>query len=136
MMLDINIDQMRRGFWRNLPVAAFVGVLIVLRALGGDHPRVLGRQGRRRAGGAPRATSNTKALAAALHRHVFPFDGAGVILLLAMVAAIALTLRGRKDTKTNDPSVAVQTKASDRIRLVKGRAHAQGPRNELTLAHT
>ena len=119
MMLDINIDQMRRGFWRNLPVAAFVGVVIVLEL---SAVIIHAFSGVRDADApvAPAGYSNTKALGKLLYTdYVFPFEVAGVILLLAMVAAIALTLRGRKDTKTNDPSVAVRTKASDRIRLVK-----------------
>jgi len=119
MMLDINIDQMRRGFWRNLPVAAFVGVVIVLEL---SAVIIHAFSGVRDADApvAPAGYSNTKALGKLLYTdYVYPFEVAGVILLLAMVAAIALTLRGRKDTKTNDPSVAVRTKASDRIRLVK-----------------
>ena len=119
MMLDINVDQMRRGFWRNLPVAAFVGVVIVLEL---SAVIIHAFSGVRDADApvAPAGYSNTKALGKLLYTdYVYPFEVAGVILLLAMVAAIALTLRGRKDTKTNDPSVAVRTKASDRIRLVK-----------------
>ena len=119
MMLDINIDQMRRGFWRNLPVAAFVGVVIVLEL---SAVIIHAFSGVRDADApvAPAGYSNTKALGKLLYTdYVYPFEVAGVILLLAMVAAIALTLRGRKDTRTNDPSVAVRTKASDRIRLVK-----------------
>jgi NADH-quinone oxidoreductase subunit J len=119
MMLDINIDQMRRGFWRNLPVAAFVGVVIVLE-LSAVIIHAFSGVKDADAPVAPAGYSNTKALGKVLYTdYVFPFEVAGVILLLAMVAAIALTLRGRKDTKTNDPSVAVRTKASDRIRLVK-----------------
>jgi NADH-quinone oxidoreductase subunit J len=119
MMLDINIDQMRRGFWRNLPVAAFVGVVIVLE-LSAVIIHAFSGVKDADAPVAPAGYSNTKALGKLLYTdYVFPFEVAGVILLLAMVAAIALTLRGRKDTKTNDPSVAVRTKASDRIRLVK-----------------
>ena len=119
MMLDINVDQMRRGFWRNLPVAAFVGVVIVLEL---SAVIIHAFSGVRDADApvAPAGYSNTKALGKLLYTdYVYPFEVAGVILLLAMVAAIALTLRGRKDTKTNDPSVAVRTKASDRLRLVK-----------------
>ena len=119
MMLDINVDQMRRGFWRNLPVAAFVGVVIVLE-LSAVIIHAFSGVTDADAPVAPAGYSNTKALGKLLYTdYVYPFEVAGVILLLAMVAAIALTLRGRKDTKTNDPSVAVRTKASDRIRLVK-----------------
>ncbi|HPA92227.1 MAG TPA: NADH-quinone oxidoreductase subunit J [Quisquiliibacterium sp.] len=119
MMLDINLDKMREGFWRNLPVAALVGVVIVLELAAvimhafsgvkdGDAPLE------------PANYSNTKALGKLLYtEYVYPFEIAGVILLVAMVAAIALTLRRRKDSKYNDPSKAVRTRAEDRVRLVK-----------------
>jgi len=127
MMLDINIDRIREGFWRNLPVAAFVGVLIVLELAAvimhvfsgvkdTDAPRL------------PADYSNTKALGRLLYTdYVYPFEIAAVILLVAIVAAIALTLRRRKGVKYNDPSVAVRTRAADRIRLVKMPAHKDRP---------
>jgi NADH-quinone oxidoreductase subunit J len=119
MMLDINIDQMRQGFWRNLPVAAVVGVLIVpelaaviIHAFSGvrdaDAPIP------------PAGYSNTQALGKLIYSdYVYPLEVAGVLLLVAMVSAIALTLRRRKDTRTNNPSVAVRTRAADRLKLVK-----------------
>jgi len=118
MMLDINIDQMRQGFWRNLPVALVVGVVIVLE-LSAVIIHAFSGVKDADAPVAPAGYSNTKALGKLIYTdYVFPFEVAGVILLVAMVAAIALTLRRRKDTRTNDPRVAVRTKARDRIRLV------------------
>jgi NADH-quinone oxidoreductase subunit J len=119
MMLDINLDQMRQGFWRNLPVAAFVGIVVVLElvavigaAFSGAKESDLPAQAE--------GYSNTKELGKLLYtEYVYPFEVAGVILLVAMVAAIALTLRRRKDTRTNNPSIAVRTRAKDRVRLVK-----------------
>ncbi|MGH1357861.1 MAG: NADH-quinone oxidoreductase subunit J [Burkholderiaceae bacterium] len=127
MMLDLNLDQMREGFWRNLPVALFVGVAIILelsfvllytfQGVSGDAAPAL-----------PADYSNTKLLGSMLYTEYFyPFEIAAVILLVAMVAAIALTLRSRKDTKTNDPGVAVRTKAGDRLRIVK-MPHISKPR--------
>jgi len=76
----------------------------------------------------PAGYSNTKALGELLYtEYVYPFEVAGVILLVGMVAAIALTLRRRKDTRTNDPSVAVRTKARDRLRIVKMPAQPKDP---------
>lgn len=119
MMLDLNIDQMRQGFWRNLPVGLFVGAAIVAELAfvlvflyggvgGGTVPPL------------PADYSNTKALGALLYTdYVYPFEVAAVILLVAIISAIALTLRKRKDTRTNDPAVAIRTRRADRVRLVK-----------------
>ena len=119
MMLDINLDQIRQGFWRNLPVAALVGVVIVLE-LAAVIIHVFSGVKDADAPLEPANYSNTKALGKLLYtEYVYPFEIAGVILLVAMVAAIALTLRRRKDSKYNDPSKAVRTRAEDRVRLVK-----------------
>jgi NADH-quinone oxidoreductase subunit J len=119
MMLDINIDRVRLGFWRNLPVALFVGVAVVLElsavliyAFAGvgapDAPRL------------PADYSNTKALGALLYTdYVWAFEVAAVILLVAIVSAIALTLRRRKDVRYSDATAAVRTRSTDRVRLVK-----------------
>jgi NADH-quinone oxidoreductase subunit J len=119
MMLDINVDQMRQGFWRNLPVAAFVGVVIVL-----ELAAILMRSfiGVRDADAPvqPAGYDNTKVLGKLLYtEYVYPFEIAAVILLVAIVAAIALTLRRRKVTRYNDPSKAIRTRREDRVRLVK-----------------
>ncbi|TXL66019.1 NADH-quinone oxidoreductase subunit J [Zeimonas arvi] len=119
MMLDINLDSVRRGFWKNLPVALFVGVVVVLElaavlihSFGGvkatDAPRL------------PADYSNTKALGSLLYtEYVWAFEIAAVILLVAIVSAIALTLRRRKDVRYNDPSAAVRTRSQDRLRMIK-----------------
>jgi NADH-quinone oxidoreductase subunit J len=119
MMLDINLDEMRQGFWRNLPVAAVVGVLIVLELAA---VIIHAFSGVRDADAPipPADYSNTKELGKLLYSdYVYPLEVAGMLLLVAMVSAIALTLRRRKDTRTNDPTVAVRTRAKDRLRLVK-----------------
>ncbi len=117
MMLDINLDQMRQGFWRNLPVALFVGVAIVLElaiVLAYTFSGVAGEA----APALPADYSNTRVLGSLIYTdYVYPFEIASVLLLVAMIAAIALTLRKRKDTRTNDPFVAIQTRAGDRVRM-------------------
>jgi NADH-quinone oxidoreductase subunit J len=119
MMLDINLDQIRQGFWRNLPVALFVGVVVVLE-LAAVLMHVFSGVRDVDAPPTPAGYSNTKALGTLLYtEYVYPFEIAAVILLVAIVAAIALTLRGRKDTKYNDPSAAVRVRAADRVRIVK-----------------
>jgi len=119
MMLDINLDEIRQGFWRNLPVALMVGVVVVLE-LAAVLMHVFSGVRDIDAPPTPAGYSNTKALGTLLYtEYVYPFEIAAVILLVAIVAAIALTLRGRKDTRYNDPSAAVRVKPGDRLRIVK-----------------
>ncbi len=123
MMLDINVDTMRAGFWKHFPLAASVGVLIALEMAAvlmggfrlGEEPRSLPAAV---AGALP--ISNTKELGKLLYtQYLYPLEIAAVILLVAIVAAIALTLRQRKDSKAIDPSDQVRVKAGDRLRIVK-----------------
>jgi NADH-quinone oxidoreductase subunit J len=119
MMLDINLDQMRQGFWRNLPVALFVGVVVVLE-LAAVLMHVFSGVRDADAPATPPGYSNTEALGQLLYtEYVYPFEIAAVVLLVAIVAAIALTLRRRKDSRYNDPSAAVRVRAADRVRLVR-----------------
>jgi NADH-quinone oxidoreductase subunit J len=117
MMLDINIEQLRVGFLRWLPVglllAAVIGVQMVW-VLGA--PEIS-------AGKTPVVHaadySNTKELGRLIYtEYVYPFELAAVILLVAMVAAIALTLRRRRDAKRQDISQQVKVKKQDRLRIV------------------
>ena len=118
MMLDINIDVLREGFWRNAPLAVLVGLLMAfeMAAL-----LLRGSRGAAAAGAAPPAGySNTKALGSVLYTdYVFPFELAAVVLLVAIIAAIALTLRHRKETKYQDPQTQLAARASERLRVVK-----------------
>jgi NADH-quinone oxidoreductase subunit J len=119
MMLDINLDKLREGFWDYLPLAAIVAVLMMLEmgvVLGGKYfgltqmPAPLSH--------GP-GYSNTKELGRLLYtEYVYPFEIAAVILLVAIVAAIALTLRRRKNAKTQDPAQQVRVRRQDRVRLV------------------
>ncbi len=118
MMLDINIDRVRHGFWRNLPVALFVGVVIVMELAFVLMTAFTDRQSD--VPPLPADYSNTKALGKLLYTdYVFAFETAAVVLLVAMVAAIALTLRKRKDVRYSNAAVAVRTRAADRLRIVK-----------------
>lgn len=119
MMLDINLDKLREGFWDYFPLAAFVGVLMALEmamVLGTKHfgaERIVSPQ--------PHAAdySNTAELGRQLYTdYVLPFELASVVLLVAIVAAIALTMRRRKDSKYIDPAEQVRVKRNDRIRMV------------------
>jgi NADH-quinone oxidoreductase subunit J len=117
MMLDINIDLLREGFWKHLPIAGLVGVLMAVEMAG-----LLYRGAGAVAAPAAKAAnfSNTKELGRVLYTdYVFPFEIAAVILLVAIVAAIALTLRTRKETKYQDPQTQLAARASDRLKIVK-----------------
>jgi NADH-quinone oxidoreductase subunit J len=119
MMLDINLDSVRRGFWLNLPVALVVGVLVVLE-LAAVLIHAFGNVKASDAPPLPADYSNTKALGSLLYtEYVWAFEIAAVILLVAIISAIALTLRRRKDVRYNDASAAVRTRAKDRVRIVK-----------------
>jgi NADH-quinone oxidoreductase subunit J len=120
MMLDINIDKLREGFWGNLPLAALVGflmaaemVLLLVKAEGGEPTASPGAP--------PAGFSNTKALGRVLYTdYVYAFELAAVILLVAIVAAIAITLRTRKETKYQDPQAQLAARPRDRLKILKG----------------
>ena len=120
MMLDINLDKLREGFWNYLPLAGFVSVLLVIEMvliLGSRHfgLDVMGVPAPH-----PADYSNTKELGRLIYTdYVYAFELAAVILLVAIVAAIALTLRRRKDSKYIDPAEQVTVKRNDRLRIVK-----------------
>jgi NADH-quinone oxidoreductase subunit J len=117
MMLDINIDRMRQGFWKHLPVAAVVAVLIALQLA-----LVLfqGQWQRMREPGPGIATvNNIEALGMlTFTQYVYPLQIAGAILLVAIIAAIALTLRARKDSKSQVVGEQVRVRRDERVRLV------------------
>jgi len=119
MMLDLNMDSLRQGFWKHFPLAALVGVVIALEMayvlMGGFRELPAAAQVAMTQGG-----SNTRALGILLYtEYVYPVQIAAVILVVAMIAAIALTLRQRKDTKFIDVGDQVHVKARDRMQVVK-----------------
>ena len=119
MMLDINLDRLREGFWSYLPLGATVGVLMVVEMVMVLSGKYFGAENMPNPADPGAAYSNTKALGRILYTdYVYPFELAAVILLVAIVAAIALTLRRREGTKRQDPSRQVAVKRADRVRLV------------------
>ena len=126
MMLDIHIDSLRQGFWRHFPLALVIGALITLEMavvlFGGfpisEAPTV--PETVTNAAGEVVQYSNTKALGTLLYsKYLYPVEIAAVLLLIAMITAIALTLRERKDSKKIDPALQVRVRASDRLEMVK-----------------
>lgn len=121
MMLDINLDSVRKGFWRHFPIAATMGAVIALEMsyvlMGGFREPPKGTSA---AGQMGDQVSNTKELGKVLYsEYLYPLEIAAVILLVAIIAAIALTLRERKDSKHTNSSEQVRVKPVDRMRLVK-----------------
>ncbi len=119
MMLDINTEELRVGFWKAFPLAALVGVLIALEM-------ALVLMGGFSHGAAPVADAtalrmgNTRLLGIEVYtNYLYPLQIAAVLLLVAIIAAIALTLRQRKDSKHIDASQQVRVKASDRLQIIK-----------------
>jgi len=126
MMLDINTSPLREGFIRYLPLGLGVAVLIVLemgmvvgsKYFGADSMAIPERHGA--------GYSNVRELGGVLYTdYVYPFEIASVILLVAIIAAIALTMRKRPETRYQDPSEQVVVKASERVRLVSMKAEGK-----------
>lgn len=119
MMLDVHTDKVREGFWKHLPLAGLVGALIALEMaailMGGftvSTPKELPPE--------VLAMGNSKALGVAIYTdYLYPLQVAAVLLLVAIIAAIALTLRERKDSRSQNPAEQVKAKKADRVRLVK-----------------
>jgi NADH-quinone oxidoreductase subunit J len=118
MMLDINLDRLREGFWSHLPLGVVVGLLIVLE-MGSLVWLKFEAAGQPPPADPAAGYSNTKELGRVLYtEYVYPFELAAIILLVAIIAAIALTMRKRKDTKYQDPARQVVVRREKRIRLV------------------
>ena len=118
MMLDINLERMRKGFWSYLPMGALVGGLIVAQ-LWAVFVAQYGDIAESALPAAAADVSNTKELGRVLYtEYVYAFELAAVILLIAIIAAIALTHRGQKKTKSTDPAKQIAVRAADRMRVV------------------
>ena len=125
MMLDINIDKLREGFWEYLPMAGTIGLLMAVEmvmVLSGKYfatSQVVNK---------PADYSNTAELGRVLYTdYLLPFELASVVLLVAIIAAIVLTLRDRQDNKSMNPAEQVLVKKQDRLRIVKMDAVVEAP---------
>lgn len=118
MMLDINLERLRQGFWSYLPVGALIAIAMVA-----EMGMVLGTYFGLDSVPLPPSPepgySNTKALGRLLFtEYAYPFELASVVLLVAMIAAVALTLRKRDSVKKIDPAAQVAVQRNDRLRVV------------------
>jgi len=126
MMIDIDIEHLRRDFWTYVPLASVVGALIIAEMatvlvrnfIGTTTPLNNVAQGP--------DYSNTGALGKLIYTdYIYAFEVAGIILLVAIIAAVALTLRRRKDNKAQDVGEQLRTRREDRVRLVSMPAEAK-----------
>ncbi|MCL2524905.1 MAG: NADH-quinone oxidoreductase subunit J [Betaproteobacteria bacterium] len=118
MMLDVNIDRIRQGFWNYLPLGAVLGLLMVM-----EMGLVLSSkylQAPAADAVVPAGVSNVREIGRLMFTDfVYPFELASIVLLVGMIAAIVLTYRGRKPSKYTNPNQQVFVKAKDRIRVLK-----------------
>ncbi|MEM7562522.1 MAG: NADH-quinone oxidoreductase subunit J [Pseudomonadota bacterium] len=120
MMLDINIARLREGFVRYLPLGLLVAAIMLLLMLNVVTSDVFVIDIASEPVPKPADYSNTKALGGVLYtEHVFAFEIAAVILLVAIIAAISLTMRKRAQTKYQSPSEQIKVRKADRLRVVK-----------------
>ena len=126
MLLDINLDRLREGFWSYLPVGLVVGLVMAVE-MGFLLVLQYGSQVlESNATQAGANYSNVQEVGRILFTdYVYPFELASVVLLVGVIGAIALTLRGKRKSKSVDPSQQVFVKAKDRVRLVKMKAEVQ-----------
>ena len=120
MMLDVNLEELRKGFTRYAPLGVLIALVMVAELINVIWVKRLGQQAI--AGGPPMPVdaSNTKLLGSVLYtKYVYPFEIAAVILLVAIVAAIALTMRHRAGLKLQNISRQVSAERKDRLRIVK-----------------
>jgi len=118
MMLDINLERLREGFWQYLPIGALVGVLMAAEMTAVLYGRWSGLTVPPKT--LPAGYSNTKELGRVIYTdYALAFEIAAVVLLVAIVAAIALTMRHRPGLKHQDVDAQVAVRAQDRLRIVK-----------------
>ena len=130
MMLDINLSALREGFARYLPIGGMVAISMALSMVlvinAGEFGLASDTVQRHSAD-----YSNTKALGATLYTHyLYPFEIAGAILLVAIIAAITLTMRGPRSSKAQKPGEQVAVKSTDRLRIVKMKVEKTGSDRE------
>jgi NADH-quinone oxidoreductase subunit J len=123
MMLDINIDKLREGFWSYLPLAGTIGALMAI-----EMALILGNKYFMAAKSVshPAGYSDTAAIGKVMYtQYLLPFELASVVLLVAIIAAIALTLREKRESKSINPADQVMVRKQDRLRVVKMKSETE-----------
>jgi len=125
MMLDLNLEKLKSGFARYLPVGILVALAMAAQLFILIWARGMGTQVLEYATGDERG--NTRMLGELLYsEYLYPFEIAGFILLVAIVAAISLTHRRRPETKYQDPAVQSRIRREERVRLVRMDSEGEG----------
>src|SRR5262245_44368811 len=120
MMLDINIEELRRGFTRYAWLGWITAAVVIVEIAGVVTAKSLGIDAARGVAPLPPDYSNTTELGQVLYtKYAYPFELAAVLLLVAIIAAIALTMRKRPNLKVQDVTRQVATRREDRVRIVK-----------------
>ena len=120
MMLDINIEEMRRGFTRFAWLGWITAGVVIFEIAGVVTAKSMGVSVTTGFVPNPPGYSNTRELGSVLYtQYVYPFELAAILLLVAIVAAIALTMRRRPGRKVQDPAAQFAVKSADRMRIVK-----------------
>jgi NADH-quinone oxidoreductase subunit J len=128
MMLDVNVEEVKRGFTRYAWLGWITSFIVIAQMIGVFWFRDLGIDATVGAASLPADYSNTKALGAVLYtQYVYVFELAAVLLLLAIVAAITLTMRKRPGLKVQDVTAQVAVRREDRLRIIKLEATRRAP---------
>jgi NADH-quinone oxidoreductase subunit J len=135
MMLDINIDVLRRDFKRFVPIASIVGAIIIVETAlilwhgyGATVTPIRDVTAAAAGVGGTALMPNTQLIGKVMYTdYIFAFEIAGLILLVAIIAAISLTVRDKKDKKTQKVAQQVAVRRQDRVRLVKMQAETEAP---------
>ncbi|MGQ5523776.1 NADH-quinone oxidoreductase subunit J [Chitinimonas sp. PSY-7] len=133
MMLDINFEELRKGFWNYFPFAALVAIIMAVEMVMVLVAPDTGLVAYFEVTPLPDGVSNIKQLGVPIYtEYLLPFELAAVLLLVAMIAAVSLTLRRRKNTKYVNPSDQIKVKRNDRLRIVKMDAVVEQPQAPVT----
>lgn len=128
MMLDINFEELREGFWNYFPIAAVVAVVMAVEMAMVFVVKDTGLKDIKEVVALPNGVSNIKQLGVLIYTdYLLPFELAAVVLVVAIIAAISLTVRRRKNTKYINPADQIKVKAADRVRVVKMKAVVEAP---------
>ena len=120
MMLDINLVKLREGFGEYLPYGGLVAVLMIMEMVIILSHDQFGLENMPEPVGHEAGYSNTRELGRLIYTvYVYPFEIAALLLLVAIIAAIALTMRKRKNTKYQNPAEQISVQAKDRLRVIK-----------------
>lgn len=123
MMLDVNLTRLKEGFGEYLPIGGIVAVLLVVEMAIILSAKVFSPTSMPRPPGRPETYSNTQELGKILYtEYAYPFEIAAIILLVAIIAAISLTLRRRPETRYQKPASQVAVKSSDRLKVISMKA--------------